>query len=82
MMLEDTDAVVALPRECGTFEELFEAITWKRLGLYFNPIVLVNVCGFFNPCIELLEGCIRERFMDVRYRAASANALLWPEHWL
>ena len=69
MMLEETDAVIALPGGCGTFEELFEAITWKRLGLYFNPIVLVNVRGFFNPCIELLEGCIREKFMDVRHRS-------------
>jgi uncharacterized protein (TIGR00730 family) len=68
-MLEGTDAVVALPGGCGTFEELFEAITWKRLGLYFNPIVLVNVRGFFNPCIELLESCIREKFMDERHRA-------------
>jgi len=69
MMLEETDAVVALPGGCGTFEELFEAIAWKRLGLYFNPIVLVNVRGFFKPCIELLEGCIREKFMDVRHRS-------------
>jgi len=69
MMLEETDAVVALPGGCGNFEELFEAITWKRLGLCFNPIVLVNVRGFFNPCIELLENCIREKFMDVKHRS-------------
>jgi len=40
LMLELADAVVALPGGCGTLEELFEAITWKRLGLYFGPIVL------------------------------------------
>ncbi len=69
LMLEETDAVVALPGGSGTLEELFEAITWKRLGLFVKPIILVNVRGFFNPCIELLETCIRERFMNDRHRA-------------
>ena len=68
LMLEKSDAVVALPGGSGTLEELFEAITWKRLGLFLKPIVMVNVKGFFNPCIELLETCIRERFMDERHR--------------
>jgi uncharacterized protein (TIGR00730 family) len=69
LMLEMSDAVVALPGGCGTLEELFEAITWKRLGLYPKPIVLVNVDGFFNPCLELLSRCIAERFMDERHAA-------------
>lgn len=69
LMLEESDAVVALPGGSGTLEELFEAITWKRLGLFVKPIILVNVRGFFNPCIELLETCIREKFMDDRHRA-------------
>jgi len=68
MMLATSDAVVALPGGSGTFEELFEAITAKRLGLYLNPIVLVNQRGFFDPCIELLERAIEERFMDARHR--------------
>ena len=69
LMLELADAVVALPGGCGTLEELFEAITWKRLGLYFGPIVLVNVNGFFDSCIALLSRCVEERFMDERHRA-------------
>src|ERR1019366_1303004 len=69
LMLELADAVVALPGGCGTLEELFEAITWKRLGLYLGPIVLVNVNGFFDSCIELLSRCVDERFMDERHRA-------------
>jgi uncharacterized protein (TIGR00730 family) len=68
-MLELADAVVALPGGCGTLEELFEAITWKRLGLFFGPVVLVNVNGFFDPCIALLERAVEERFMDERHRA-------------
>lgn len=63
MMIEESDALVALPGGCGTLEELFEAITWKRLGLHTKPIVLVNVRGFFDPCVELLQRCIDERFM-------------------
>jgi hypothetical protein len=69
VMLELSDAAIALPGGCGTLEELFEAITWKRLGLYFGPVVLVNVGGFFDPCIELLNRCVDERFMDEKHRA-------------
>jgi hypothetical protein len=69
MMLQLSDAVVALPGGSGTLEELFEAITWKRLGLYLGPIVLVNVNHFFDPCLELLSRCVEERFMDARHRA-------------
>jgi len=67
-MIEDVDAVVALPGGSGTFEELLEAITWKRLGLYVNPIVIVNVRGFYDPLRDLLERAIAERFMDERHR--------------
>jgi uncharacterized protein (TIGR00730 family) len=68
-MLDASDAVVALPGGCGTLEELFEAITFKRLGLYSGPIVLVNTLGFFDPCIALLERCVEERFMSDAHRA-------------
>lgn len=66
-MLELSDAVVTLPGGCGTLEELFEAITWKRLGLYLGPVVLVNVNRFYDPCLQLLARCIDERFMDARH---------------
>src|SRR3954453_6484967 len=68
VMLELSDAAIALPGGCGTLEELFEAITWKRLGLYFGPIVLENVNGFYIPCIELLEGTIAEGFLNEKNR--------------
>src|SRR5215471_5364914 len=68
-MLELSDAVIALPGGCGTLEELFEAITWKRLGLYFGAVVLVNVNGFFDPCVELLERTVAEGFMKEEHRA-------------
>jgi len=69
MMISDVDAVIALPGGCGTLEELFEAITWKRLGLYSGAIILVNTRNFFEPCVALLNRCIEERFMDPRHAA-------------
>jgi uncharacterized protein (TIGR00730 family) len=67
MMLARSQAAIALPGGCGTLEELLEAITLKRLGLYLNPIVLVNTRAFFDPLIELLTRAIEERFMDERH---------------
>jgi uncharacterized protein (TIGR00730 family) len=90
MMLTLSQAAIALPGGSGTFEELLEAITFKRLGLYLNPILLVNTRGFFNPLIELLARAVEERFMDQRHLlmwqvvatpeevpAALANAPAW-----
>jgi uncharacterized protein (TIGR00730 family) len=62
-MLLGADAVIALPGGCGTFEELFEAITLKRLTLFLNPIILVNTNGYFDPLLEVLEQAVEKRFM-------------------
>ena len=78
LMMELSDAVVALPGGCGTLEELFEAIKWKRLGLYLKPIVMVNVNGFFDPCVQLLSRCIEDCFMDQRH-AAMWSVVSQPE---
>jgi uncharacterized protein (TIGR00730 family) len=67
-LIADVDAVVALPGGSGTLDELLEAISLKRLGTFLGPIVLVNTNGFFDPCIELLERCVDQRFMDPRHR--------------
>lgn len=66
-MIEGVDAVIALPGGCGTLEELMEAITWKRLGLYLGAIVILNTQSFYQPLIHLLDRCIGERFMDSRH---------------
>ncbi|MBJ19047.1 MAG: TIGR00730 family Rossman fold protein [bacterium] len=63
-MLATSDAIVTLPGGSGTFEELFEAITSKRLGLFPNPIVILNQRGFYDPLFELLESSVSERFMN------------------
>jgi uncharacterized protein (TIGR00730 family) len=67
LMIAEVDAVVALPGGCGTLEELFEAMAWKRLGIYGGPIVMVNTMGFYDKCEELLLSCIDRRFMDERH---------------
>jgi uncharacterized protein (TIGR00730 family) len=66
-MLARSQAAVALPGGSGTLEELLEAITLKRLGLYLNPIVLVNTRNFFDPLLVVLARCIEERFMGERH---------------
>lgn len=67
-MLSASDGLVVLPGGSGTLEELFEALTLKRLGLYTQPIVLVNTLGYFAPLVALLEHAVEERFMDTRHR--------------
>ena len=58
-----SDGIIALPGGCGTLEELLEIITWKQLGLYLNPIIILNTNGFFDPLLEMLEKAIDENFM-------------------
>lgn len=67
LMLSQSEGCVALPGGSGTYEELFEAITLKRLGLYTHPIILVNTNGYFTRLIDLLQHAVAERFMDERH---------------
>ncbi|MEX0734462.1 MAG: TIGR00730 family Rossman fold protein [Steroidobacteraceae bacterium] len=66
-MLTRASAVVALAGGTGTLEELFEAITLKRLGLFLGPIVIVNTRGYYDPLIAQLAAAIECRFMDPRH---------------
>ena len=63
IMAEMSDGVIALPGGCGTMEELLEIITWKQLGIYLNPIVILNIDGFYNPLLEMLQRAIDGNFM-------------------
>ena len=58
MMADLSDGVIALPGGCGTLEELLEIITWKQLGLYLNPIIILNINGFYNPLLEMLQRAV------------------------
>lgn len=63
MMADLSDGIIALPGGCGTMEELLKIITWKQLGLYLKPIVILNTNGFYNPLLEMLERAIDQHFM-------------------
>ncbi len=70
-MSDLSDAVVALPGGVGTFEELFEIITWKQLGLLTKPIVIANINGYYDPLIQMLERAVDQQFMR------SIHATMW-----
>ena len=63
LMAEMSDGIIALPGGCGTLEELLEIITWKQLGIYLNPIVILNIDGFYDPLLEMLQRAIDGNFM-------------------
>ena len=62
-MADLSDGVIALPGGCGTMEELIEIITWKQLGLYVNPIIILNVDGFYDHLLAQLTKAVEENFM-------------------
>lgn len=62
------DAVVALPGGCGTLEELLEVITWKRLGIFTKPIIIVNIEGYYDDLIAMLNRAVDEKFMREEHR--------------
>lgn len=67
-MAELADGFLALPGGIGTFEELFEVMTWSQLGIHSKPIALVNVSGFFDPLLALLDHAIAEGFVRAQHR--------------
>ena len=62
-MIERADAFIALPGGLGTYEELFEVLSAAQLKLHSKPIGLLNVNGFFNPIITLLQHTANQGFM-------------------
>ncbi|MCF6262618.1 MAG: TIGR00730 family Rossman fold protein [Xanthomonadales bacterium] len=91
-MLGRGDAVVVLPGGSGTFEELFEALTLKRLGQYLGPIILLNTNQYYDGLIHFLEQSVSEGFMTSQHlqmwsvidspaelENALENATIWSE---
>ena len=70
LMVELADAFIALPGGFGTFDELFETITWAQLGIHQKPIGVLNVAGYFDPFLALVERAVRERGRAQPYRLA------------
>ena len=63
LMLEGSDAVVTLPGGSGTYEELFEALTMKRLGQWVGPVIIVNTDGFYDGLLKFMRHSVDECFM-------------------
>lgn len=64
------DAVVALPGGTGTLEELLEIITWKMLGLFSKPVVILNTDGYYDLLVQLLDRAVERNFMNSAFLTA------------
>jgi uncharacterized protein (TIGR00730 family) len=67
-MIENIDAVVALPGGVGTLEELLEVITLKQLGQFTKPIIIVNINGFYNPLLSMFDEMISQKFLRTEHQ--------------
>lgn len=63
LMASRAGAFLTLPGGIGTFEEFFEILTWAALGLHQKPIALLNVDGYFDPLLKLLDHAVSEGFL-------------------
>jgi hypothetical protein len=68
LMAELSDGFIALPGGLGTFEELFEVITWSQLGFHRKNIGLLDVAGFFDPLVRMVDHAIQEGFVQSTHR--------------
>ncbi|NOD77387.1 MULTISPECIES: TIGR00730 family Rossman fold protein [unclassified Ruegeria] len=75
VMIMNADAVVVLPGGPGSLDELFEALTWRQLGLHDKPIVVVNVNGYWDALQTLLGQVIGQGFAD----GSLADFITWVE---
>ena len=64
VMFMNSDAIVVLPGGAGSLDEFFEVLTWAQIGLHRKPIFLLNVEGYWNPLLALLDHIIAEGFAD------------------
>ncbi len=62
-MAEMSDAFIALPGGFGTFDELFEILTWSQIGLHRSPIGILNTLEYFTPLLALIEHARQEGFI-------------------
>ncbi len=75
LMADLADGFIALPGGYGTFDELFEIITWAQLGLHTKPVGLLDVAEYFTPLLALITHAATEGFIP----AKQANILMREE---
>ncbi len=69
LMYDRSDAFIALPGGFGTLDELAEVVTWTQLGLHGKPTVLLDVDGFWDPFVALLDRMVASGFLRPQNRA-------------
>ena len=69
LMYDLSDAFLTLPGGLGTFEELFEVLSWAQLGLHSKPCGVLNIDGYFDFLPALLEQAIRQGLLKERFRS-------------
>ena len=74
LMVELSDAFVALPGGIGTLEELFEVYTWAQLGIHAKPLALLDVAGYYEPLAAFLDHAVAQRFLRAETRGMLAVA--------
>ncbi len=67
-MFELSDGFIALPGGFGTLDEMFEMLTWRQLGLGKKPCGFLDVGGFWQPLMTMLDTMVRERFLHAEQR--------------
>jgi hypothetical protein len=68
LMADLADAFVALPGGYGTFEEVLEVLTWSQLGIHRKPVGFLNIAGFFDPLVQMVEHAVAEGFIVAAQR--------------
>jgi len=68
VMFMNSDAIVMLPGGAGSLDEFFEVLTWRQLGLHQKPILLLNIEGFWDPLLGLMDHYIGEGFAEASMR--------------
>ena len=73
-LVELADGFIALPGGYGTFDELFEILTWAQIGLHSKAIGLLNVQAYFDPLLAMVEHARREGFIYDEHRALFSHS--------
>ncbi|MBC8007309.1 MAG: TIGR00730 family Rossman fold protein [Prolixibacteraceae bacterium] len=68
LMCELSDAFIALPGGFGTLDEFFEILTWSQLGIHGKPSGLLNVSGYYDALLAMLDHAVVERFLRPTHR--------------
>ncbi len=64
LLFMNADAIVVLPGGAGTLDQLLEVLTWRQLGLHRKPVYLLNVAGYWDPLLALLDHVVARAFAD------------------